>query len=34
MVCLDWYGGPQRRRNSDYGADRSLASARGRPHGG
>jgi serine phosphatase RsbU (regulator of sigma subunit) len=26
MVCLDWYGGPQRRRGSTYGADSSLAS--------
>jgi hypothetical protein len=27
MVCLDWFGGPLRRRQSEYGADRSLASA-------
>jgi serine phosphatase RsbU (regulator of sigma subunit) len=33
MVCLDWYGGPLRRRQSQYGADRSLASAE-RPAGG
>jgi serine phosphatase RsbU (regulator of sigma subunit) len=27
MVCLDWYGGPQRGRNSEQGADPALASA-------
>ena len=27
MVCLDWYGGPLRRRGSEFGADHSLASA-------
>jgi len=27
MVCLDWYGGPQRARNTEYGADPSRASA-------
>jgi hypothetical protein len=32
MVCLNWYGGPLRRRQSEYGADRSLASAE-RPPG-
>ena len=26
MVCLDWYGGPQRRRNTEQGADPDLAS--------
>jgi serine phosphatase RsbU (regulator of sigma subunit) len=26
MMCLDWYGGPLRRRDSDYGSDRRLAS--------
>jgi serine phosphatase RsbU (regulator of sigma subunit) len=26
LVCLDWYGGPPRRRHSTYGADRGLAS--------
>jgi serine phosphatase RsbU (regulator of sigma subunit) len=35
LVCLDWYGGPPRRRQSTYGADRGLASpslpAEGRP---
>jgi len=31
MVCLDWYGGPLRRRHSEYGADRALASAVRRP---
>ncbi|WP_448627165.1 PP2C family protein-serine/threonine phosphatase [Geodermatophilus sp. URMC 64] len=33
MVCLDWYGGPPRRRDSEYGADRDLASAARRPGG-
>lgn len=27
MVCLDWYGGPPRRRNSEQGADPDRASA-------
>jgi hypothetical protein len=27
MVCLDWYGGPPRRRYSEQGADPDLASA-------
>ena len=27
MMCLDWYGGPPRRRESTHGADQSLASA-------
>jgi serine phosphatase RsbU (regulator of sigma subunit) len=27
MVCLDWYGGPPRRRDSEYGADPELASS-------
>jgi serine phosphatase RsbU (regulator of sigma subunit) len=27
MVCLDWYGGPQRRTASENGADAALASA-------
>ena len=27
MVCLDWYGGPQRGRNSELGADPDRASA-------
>ena len=27
MVCLDWYGGPQRGRNSEQGADPERASA-------
>ena len=26
MVCLDWYGGPQRGRSSAFGADHALAS--------
>jgi serine/threonine protein phosphatase PrpC len=26
MMCLDWYGGPPRRRDSRYGSDRHLAS--------
>ncbi|MCU1668730.1 MAG: putative magnesium or manganese-dependent protein phosphatase [Blastococcus sp.] len=26
MVCLDWYGGPPRRRESENGADADLAS--------
>jgi serine phosphatase RsbU (regulator of sigma subunit) len=26
MVCLDWYGGPPRRRDSDNGSGRELAS--------
>jgi serine phosphatase RsbU (regulator of sigma subunit) len=26
LVCLDWYGGPPRRRQSSYGADRHLTS--------
>lgn len=33
MVCLDWFGGPLRLRNSEFGADRSLASAERRPGG-
>ena len=27
MVCLDWYGGPPRGRNSEQGADPDRASA-------
>jgi hypothetical protein len=27
MVCLDWYGGPPRERNSEQGADPDRASA-------
>jgi len=27
MVCLDWYGGPPRRRNSEQGADPGRASS-------
>jgi hypothetical protein len=27
MVCIDWYGGPMRRREGRYGADQSLASS-------
>ncbi len=27
MVCLDWFGGPRRSRNSEQGADPDLASA-------
>jgi serine phosphatase RsbU (regulator of sigma subunit) len=27
MVCLDWYGGPQRGRNTEFGADPDRASA-------
>jgi hypothetical protein len=27
MVCLDWYGGPPRGRNTDQGADPDRASA-------
>ena len=27
MVCLDWYGGPQRERNTEQGADPDRASA-------
>ena len=27
MVCLDWYGGPQRGRNTEQGADPDRASA-------
>jgi serine/threonine protein phosphatase PrpC len=27
MVCLDWYGGPQRERNSEQGADPGRASS-------
>ena len=26
MVCLDWYGGPQRGRTTRHGADPSLVS--------
>jgi len=26
MVCLDWYGGPPRRRNTEQGADVDRAS--------
>ncbi|MGY1617506.1 PP2C family protein-serine/threonine phosphatase [Geodermatophilus sp. SYSU D00691] len=33
LVCLDWYGGPPRQRDSTYGADRELASAPRRPGG-
>jgi serine phosphatase RsbU (regulator of sigma subunit) len=28
MVCLDWYGGPPRRRNSEQGADPGRVSPR------
>jgi serine phosphatase RsbU (regulator of sigma subunit) len=31
MVCLDWYGGPPRGRNSEQGADPDRASAPARP---
>ncbi len=31
MVCLDWYGGPQRDRSTEYGADPDRASAGVRP---
>jgi serine phosphatase RsbU (regulator of sigma subunit) len=27
MVCLDWYGGPQRGRTTEYGADQDRASS-------
>jgi hypothetical protein len=27
MVCLDWYGGPPRGRNTEQGADPDRASA-------
>jgi hypothetical protein len=27
MLCLDWYGGPQRDRNSEHGADPDRASS-------
>jgi serine phosphatase RsbU (regulator of sigma subunit) len=27
MVCLDWYGGPLRGRNTEFGADHARASA-------
>jgi serine phosphatase RsbU (regulator of sigma subunit) len=27
MMCLDWYGGPMRARDSEYGADQRRASA-------
>ena len=27
MVCLDWYGGPPRGRNSEQGADPDRASS-------
>jgi len=27
MVCLDWYGGPPRRRSTTFGADHARASA-------
>jgi serine phosphatase RsbU (regulator of sigma subunit) len=33
MVCLDWYGGPPRRRASQHGADQALASAVRHPGG-
>ncbi|SDF39905.1 Serine phosphatase RsbU, regulator of sigma subunit [Blastococcus aurantiacus] len=29
MVCLDWYGGPQRERSTQYGADPERASGVG-----
>jgi len=31
LVCLDWYGGPPRRRASEYGSDPDLASAAREP---
>lgn len=31
MVCLDWYGGPQRDRSTELGADPSRASTVARP---
>lgn len=34
MVCLDWFGGPLRRRQSSYGADQSLASTERAPADG
>ena len=27
MVCLDWYGGPPRGRNTEFGAEQGLASS-------
>jgi serine phosphatase RsbU (regulator of sigma subunit) len=34
LMCLDWYGGPPRRRDSEHGADAGTASPpRSRPHG-
>jgi hypothetical protein len=27
MVCLDWYGGPQRGRSTEFGADHGRVSA-------
>jgi serine phosphatase RsbU (regulator of sigma subunit) len=27
MVCIDWFGGPPRRRESQFGADQDLASS-------
>jgi hypothetical protein len=27
MICLDWYGGPPRKRTSEQGADPRRASA-------
>ena len=32
MVCLDWYGGPQRGRTTEQGADPDRASQALRPH--
>ena len=29
MVCLDWYGGPPRGRDTEQGADPDRASAAG-----
>ncbi|SFT80960.1 Serine phosphatase RsbU, regulator of sigma subunit [Geodermatophilus amargosae] len=34
MVCLDWYGGPPRRRAGANGADTARASSAGRPSPG
>src|SRR5688572_18650445 len=31
MVCIDWYGGPPRRRNSEQGADPDRASSAAPP---
>ncbi|MGY1780717.1 PP2C family protein-serine/threonine phosphatase [Geodermatophilus sp. SYSU D01036] len=32
VVCLDWYGGPPRRRDSAHGADAGRASSARSPH--